>query len=381
MHCFKTHTLGLMLLLVGLGGCQSGGGNARWDWWRGTQKSDPPPNSALAGSPYDGVELPSTLAAPKSLTKSKTKTESPARSSLTGVPPGTPTSDPYASTASATKPYPATSYPSTAYPSTAYPSTAYPSTAYPSTAYPSQPANLAQQRPAAGPGNSLPALKNPYPSSSPASLSGTPGAVTPYGSPASGAAAVPPRYPSTTAAVGSQPPFGRPPNSNVVAGTPTASTRNGPLGPRYATLPNWPSGTHFDARSANPPQKTPLAPPVATLSPVYPVVGATATTGVPATGRPAQPPLGNSYPVPRYRSPTGPVPPTQTPSASYPLAAPESAATAIPFRPGSTSTYAPDSKPTGAAFPASPSANFPATNTPYNPPAVSTRYGEAASGQ
>lgn len=369
MHCSKTHTLGLILLLVGLGGCQSSGGNARWDWWRGSQKSDPPSNSALAGSPYDGVELPSTLTDPKNLTKAKTKT--PARSSLTGVPPGTPANDPYASTASTTKPYPATSYPSTA---------------YPSTPYPSQPANLAQQRPATSPNKSLSVPRNSYPSSPPTSLSGAPGGAprqTPYGRPASQATAVPPRYPSTTATAGSQPSFGSSPNSNVFDAAPnrstqTASTRNGPLGPRYATLPNQPSGTRFDARSANPPQKTPLAPPVTAVSPRYPVVGATATSGA-ATGRPLQPPVGNAYPVPRYRAPAGPVPPTQTPSASHPLAAPESAA--IPFRPGSTSTYAPDSKPTGASLPASPSANFPGTNAPYNPPALGSRYGEAASGQ
>ncbi|MDG2208174.1 MAG: hypothetical protein P8K78_09750, partial [Pirellulales bacterium] len=130
MHTVVKKILPCLALLLVASGCQSGAGSGSWKWWGGAQNVKPDSQSALAGTPYDGVELPSQQVQPP-----RVETGEPApKKTLATLPPGTPTSKAYASTAT-----PAAHNVSPDNPASRYPSTPYPATAYPSTPYPNEP--------------------------------------------------------------------------------------------------------------------------------------------------------------------------------------------------------------------------------------------------
>ena len=77
------------------------------------------PSSELAGSPYDGVALPSAQVQPPKVPEGKPA----AKKSLAKIPPGTPTPDAYVSTIEQSTKSALPTYPSTSYPSTPYSNT------------------------------------------------------------------------------------------------------------------------------------------------------------------------------------------------------------------------------------------------------------------
>jgi len=322
------------------------------------------PQAELAGSPYDGVQLPSTQVEPPSVQEGKPQT------SLATLPPGTPTVDAYTSTASQPTGNAATSYPSTPYPSTPYPKTSYPSTAPPSgTASFNAGSGAVPQS----------ALSGGPPSKSPRNDQATPFGSNPVANPglqtenvpAAGSYSLNP--PSTNrgatplAGVGGNPlaannVAGPRYNSNVGTATPpsstnyptTASPRQNPVGPRYATLPSGGGGPRYDARPApsvaSPVPSTPGAP----SPPSYAVVGTTATTDIAK-------PNPQAKEISRY-----PQAPVQGTAAGFPATESRNVPS-TPFQPGSTSRYVP--KAPDAPSPVStPGKNY-RFETPYNPPA------------
>ncbi len=343
MRCFKPQAIGMVLILVGLGGCQSGGGMPRWDWWRSSQKETPAPNSALAGSPYDGVKLPSQKATPEVLSDGKDKSFFGAKSSVAKTPPGTPAKNPYAVADLRPKSQSATSYPSTSYPSTT--------------------TKLVESTPASGNFRSSPekTAQNPAAQIGPYGGNSNPGPTT--------------RYPSTSAVAV------RPENLGQPAGTslggpanPAAGPVNRPIGDRYASLPAAANGPRYDAPSGAVRYPVTSAAPTyqatTAVPPAYPVVGVAA----PSPGiSPPQASAGQRYGLPTYPSTTNP--PVVAPVTNLnPPASQKSAAPAAPFRPGSTSTYVPE---VGTAA-STPPVNPAVPQAPYNPPArvgVGSRYG------
>ena len=353
MRCFKPQAIGMVLVIVGLGGCQSGGGMSRWDWWSSSQKETPAPNSALAGSPYDGVKLPSQKTTPEALSDSKDKSFSSAKSSLAKTPPGTPAKDPYAVADLSPK--------------------SEPDTAYPSTAYPSTTTKIAKSKPAIGNVGSSPQKSAQNPATQ----------IGPYGGNSNlGPAA---QYPSTSA-VAVRPENLRQPAGASLGGPVNAVTgpANRPLGDRYASLPAPANRTRYDAPSAA--ARYPATSPAPTYqattvqattiqattatrpATAYPVVGVAA----PSPGiRPPQASTGQRYAVPSYPSITNP--PAVAPVTNLNPPVPQkSASSTAPFRPGSTSTFVPE---VGTAA-STPPVNRTVPQSPYNPPAaVGSRYG------
>ena len=362
MHTDLKQVLVCLALLLAMSGCQSGAGSGSWKWWGGAQKPQPAPQSALAGSPYDGVELPSVQVEPPSVEGAKPEK----KQSLATLPPGTPTPDAYVSTttqaahnASATtpsRPYPSTSASNSTYPSTPYPSTSASNSTYPSTPYPQGPAVTAEGSPTSPSkvaGLNPNAQQPSYPSTSfgpEVASSGTKGISSmdtyPLNQPGKQVASTSltkfdstppsnslgPRYNTSVGSFSESP---SPATNRVVppqsAGPATvAPASQSPLGPRYASLPDN-NGPRFDAR------------------PAPPAVGGTNVS------RP-QPPNGGSTP-PRY-------PQSRAPSTApaYPATTPTQTPT-NPFQPGSTTRYVPEPPPAVSVgqSPSQPQA-------PYNPP-------------
>ena len=379
MHIDRKQILALTIFLVGISGCQSGGSSS-WKWW-GAQKDQAVSPSELAGSPYDGVKLPSTQVTPPDVSGGKA---APQKKSLATVPPGTPTPNAYEVSAvppvsSGGKPsYPSTSYPSTPYthprPNTPgspvgtvsaqvpssndrgtspvatprYPVTGYaagnPQPRYPSTGFDATP--VAGQPSAPAPSGAVLA-------------SGTYGA-TPQTSGQTGfnagASSMGPRYSATTEnSFGSNqsptPQAVVPPASGVFPGSTPASPPSG-IGPRYANLPSTPSGVRYDAQPTAPAVDTPLQ-----VAPIAsPVSGAVAATPA-MTGRDqVNPPAQNRYSTAASVTPT------------TPGSAPTRQVDFTPFQPGSTGRYVPASDPVGVPTGSS-SENSYQPGIPYNPPA------------
>jgi hypothetical protein len=290
------------------------------------------------------------------------------------VPPGTPTSDAYASTATPAAHNASPDDPASRYPSTPYPATAYPSTPYPSTPYPNTP-NAAGQptvADATGPGPTRVAGVPPqgqqptYPTTSfgpgvppsavpprsePPATVGTyplgPGpqqtVSTPRAEPPSVTSPLGPRYNSTVGALNAPPTS---PSGTVVppqgATSPIATPGpSNPLGPRYANLPS--GGPRYDARPA-PAVASTGAPEV---SPAYPsetnAVNTTFASPAAATA-PRYPQVENAV-VPAAGPVTTPVQPTNQ-----------------PFQPGSISRYVSE---TSAGSVEGPPVQ---PQAPYNPP-------------
>ncbi len=352
MRCLKPHALGMVLILLGFGGCQSGGSGSQWNWWSGTPKNESPENSSLAGSPYDGVKLPSQVASPEAVTKGKSKTVSGAQSLAVGTPPGTPSDDPYAVTENRPKSYPSTSYPSTA-------------------------TNLSQGKLAAGFDKS-PQVTNPNyraPTTAPvAQVSGAPTQRGPYG----GGVRTPAparNYPSTSATAVTPTDFGKRANAPLGGSLPTAGPANTQIGPRYASLPRANTGARYDAPkgparsypTTNYPTTRAPANAPAQVASSYPVVSAATTaSAVQAINPAAQVPGGRHVATPAYPSTVNTVPANRAP--------------VDPFRPGSTSTYVLDRPAVGTPGPPAGKLTVPESQAPYNPPAIGTRYGSGPSG-
>lgn len=383
MHIDRKQILALTIFLVGISGCQSGGSSS-WKWW-GAQKDQAVSPSELAGSPYDGVKLPSTQVTPPDVSGGKA---SPQQKSLATVPPGTPTPNAYSVSgvppaSSGGKPsYPSTSYPSTPYthprPSTPgnpvgtvsaqvpssndrgtspvatprYPVTGYaagnPQPRYPSTGFDASP--VASQPSAPAPSSAVPA-------------SGTYGATTQTSGQTgqtgfnTGASSMGPRYTASTGNSftpnqSSTPQAVLPPTSGVFPGSTPAATSPSGIGPRYANLPSTPSGARYDAQPTAPAVDTPVqVAPIASPASGT-VAGTPALTGRDQVNAPAQ----NRY------SATANVTPTT------PGSAPTRQVDFTPFQPGSTGRYVPASDPVGVSS-SPPSENSFQPGIPYNPPA------------
>ena len=371
MRCLKPHALGMVLILLGFAGCQSGGSGSQWNWWSGTPKTESPENSSLAGSPYDGVKLPSQVASPEALSKGKSKTTSGAQSLAVGTPPGTPSDDPYAVADIRPKSYPSTSYPSTA-------------------------TNLSQGKIAAGFDKS-PQVTNPNyraPSTGPvAQASGAPTQRGPYGGGLRTSA--PARnYPNTSATAVTPADFGKKANATLGGSFPTAGPANTQIGPRYASLPRANPGARYDAPNG-PARSYPTTNYPTTSAPANAPARSYPTTNYPTTSAPANAPaqVASSYPVVgaattasavQAISPAAQVPGGQhVATPAYPStvnAVPANRAPIDPFRPGSTSTYVLDRPAVGTPGPPTGKLAVPPVQAPYNPPAIGTRYGSGPSG-
>ena len=379
MHIDRKRILALTIFLVGISGCQSGGSSS-WKWW-GAQKDQAVSPSELAGSPYDGVKLPSTQVTPPDVSGGKME---PQQKSLATVPPGTPTPNAYNVSAvrpasSGGKPtYPSTPYPNTPYthprpntpdnpqgtasaqvPSTIdqgtpppatprYPVTGYaasnPQPRYPSTGFDASP--VADQPSAPAPSSAVLA-------------SGTYGA-TPQASGQTGfnagASSTGPRYSATTknsftSNQSSNPRAVVPPTSEVFAGSTPAMSPSG-IGPRYANLSSTPNGARYDTQPTAPAVGTPVqVAPIA--SPVsQTVAGTPAMTDRDQVNATTQ----NRYPAAASVTPT------------TPGSAPTRQVDFTPFQPGSTGRYVPASGTDGAAS-SPPNENSFQRAVPYNPPA------------
>ena len=383
MHIDTRQILALTIFLVGISGCQSGGSSS-WKWW-GAQKDQAVSPSELAGSPYDGVKLPSTQVTPPDVSGG---TVAPQKKSLATVPPGTPTPNAYSvaggnvaggSPASAgSKPtYPSTSYPSTPYthprPNTAsnpvgtvsaqvppvndrgtspaptkprYPVTGYaagnPQPRYPSTGFDASPVVGQPSSP---------------PPSNPVLASGTYGGSAPAAAQAGfnpGTPSMGPRYSANTGnSFAPTPQAVAPSTSGTFPGsTPAASPSE--IGPRYATLPSSPSGSRYDAQPATPALNTSPAEVVPTASPVSRNVAVNPVTGQSQVD-------SASAAQNRYTSAAN-----ETPTA--PGSGPTRQVDFTPFQPGSTGRYVPASNPAGVPS-SSPTASSFQPGSPYNPPA------------
>ncbi|MEC7500881.1 MAG: hypothetical protein VX970_04050 [Planctomycetota bacterium] len=383
MHIDRKQILALTIFLVGISGCQSGGSSS-WKWW-GAQKDQAVSPSELAGSPYDGVKLPSTQVTPPDVSGGKV---TPQKKSLATVPPGTPTPNAYSvaggsvaggSPASAGgKPtYPSTSYPSTPYthprPNTAsnpvgtvsaqvpsanergaspvattprYPVTGYtagnPQPRYPSTGFDASPV-VGQP--------SAPPPSNPVLASSTSTYGATSqnSAQTGFNT---GAPSMGPRYSANTG--NSFAPTSQavaPPTSGVFPGNASVGSPSG-IGPRYANLPSSPSGSRYDAQPAtsavntSPAQVVPIASPVSRNVAANPVAG---QNQVDSAAQNRYPSVANGTPTATGSGPTRQVDFT-------------------PFQPGSTGRYVPGSDPAGVPS-SSPTESSFQPGSPYNPPA------------
>ena len=372
MHMNLKQTLACIALLLAISGCQSGAGSSSSKWWGGAQKAQSVSSSELAGSPYDGVALPSAQVQPPNVSEGKPA----AKKSLATLPPGTPTPDAYVltngqSTKSASPTYPSTPYPSTPYtntltqnagrnevPGSAAPNAVTPNVVkpspikprYPATGFaagspqPTYPTTSVGSAPDPSPVNSRPlAQAGGGPSSGPSGFNApTTGGSGPNPSPAGTG----PRYSSN---VGSFADGTRSTGQRVVppANThfPTASTSPppNPVEDRYATLPGDRGGSRYDARPASPLAGT--LPPTSPSAPSYP------------TTNPA-PRAGNNQAV---RYPQSAVP-SNTAAGSI------QQVDFTPFRPGSTSRYVSGGTNVAPTVPVR--GNNYQSVIPYNPPAT-----------
>ena len=387
MHIDRKQILALTIFLIGISGCQSGGSSS-WKWW-GAQKDQAVSPSELAGSPYDGVKLPSAQVTPPDVSGGNA---APQKKSLATLPPGTPTPNAYRlsggpPTSTGGKP----SYPSTPYPSTPYthprpntpgnpagivsaqvPPTNEPGTSpaptkprYPVTGYAA--GNPQPRYPSTGFGTSPVAGQPSSPSpSNPAIASGTYGGTPPVTAQTgfnSGAPPMGPRYSATTGnSFATSPPPNptpqsvAPPTSEVFPRSTTTASPNA-IGPRYANLTGSPSGSRYDAQpAASPVASAPSAPsaPVQVAPMASPVSRAVA--GNPEMTGQVSAAAQNRYSSAATVAPTA-VGSTPTRQVDF-----------TPFQPGSTGRYVPASDP--AVVPSSsPSGNDFQPVTPYNPPA------------
>ncbi len=369
MHIDLKQTLACITLLLAVSavsGCQSGAGSSSWKWW-GAQKDQSVSPSELAGSPYDGVALPSAQIEPPKITNGQS---APKKKTLATIPPGTPTPDAYSVTGvpkkkSGTPTYPSTPYPNTPYtnpqPTAAggvanapvrsapnpgtpgpakprYPVTEFaagnPQPRYPSTGYgatPVAPPNNAPPRAQTSQGLAAESYGD-----KPAAT-GNPG-FNPGGS------AMGPRY-SSNSSVGNTFTGGTPPTPQTVVppvnttfpGNSSSPTQNA-IGPRYATLPKNPVASRYDARPAPP-------------------------TNVPYAG--ANPGFGGQeivhQPAGRYPQAQAILPTTHDSAGSRQV-------DFTPYQPGSTGRYEPES--TAVTPPPTVGGNTYQPGTPYNPPAT-----------
>ncbi|MDG2408587.1 MAG: hypothetical protein P8M53_06240 [Pirellulales bacterium] len=359
-------TLAYITLLLVMSGCQSGAGSSSWKWW-GAQKDQSVSPSELAGSPYDGVALPSAQVEPPKVTNGQT---APKKKTLATIPPGTPTPDAYSVTGAPKKKSGTPTYPSTAYPSTPYtnpqstaaggvanapvPSAPTPGTVgpenprypvtefaagnpqprYPNTGYsatPVAPPNNAPPRVQAGQGLAAENYGDKP------TATGNPG-FSPDGS------AMGPRY-SFNSSNGNTFTGGTPPTPQTVVppvntkfpGNSSSPTQN-TIGPRYATLPKNPVASRYDARPAPP-------------------------TNVPYDS--ANPGFGGQeivhQPAGRYPQAQAILPTTHDSAGSRQV-------DFTPYQPGSTGRYEPES--TAVTPPPTVGGNTYQPGTPYNPPAT-----------
>ena len=272
MHMDLKQTLACTALLLAISGCQSGAGSSSWKWWGGAQKAQSVSSSELAGSPYDGVALPSAQVQPPKVPEGKPA----AKKSLAKIPPGTPTPDAYVSTIEQSTKSALPTYPSTSYPSTPYSNTRtqnagrneVPGSAAPNVAKPRYPATgFAAGSPqptypttsvGSAPDESPPANSRPLAQDGRGPSSGTYG----FNAPTTGntgpnpkAAGTGPRYSSNVGAFAAGTPSAGPsvvPPANTQFPTASTSRPSNPLGPRYATLPGQRGGSRYDARPASP---------------------------------------------------------------------------------------------------------------------------------
>jgi hypothetical protein len=367
-------TLACTALLLAISGCQSGAGSSSWKWWGGAQKAQSVSSSELAGSPYDGVALPSAQVQPPKVPEGK----SAAKKSLATIPPGTSTPDAYVSTIeqstkSASPTYPSTPYPSTPYsntltqnagrnevPGSAAPNAATPSPAkprYPATGFaagspqPTYPTTSVDSTPDPSPVNSRPLAQDGRGPSS-----GTYG----FNAPTTGntgpnpeAAGTGPRYSSNVGAFAAGTPSAGPsvvPPANAQFPTASTSPPSNPLGPRYATLPGERGGSRYDARPASP-----LA---GTMPPASPSAPSSPSTNPGVRANVRSPSAGNNQ---AGRYPQSVVP-------RNPAAGSIEQVDFTPFRPGSTSRYVPNGTKVAPTVPGD--RNNYQSDTPYNPPAT-----------
>ena len=380
MHTDKKNTLIWATLLLAISGCQSGAGSTSWKWW-GAQKDQSVSPSELAGSPYDGVKLPSTQVEIPKVTGTQPETK---KKSLATIPPGTATSNPYAvtDTQSTTKQSAtnqavkngAPTYPSTPYPRTPYAnpraSTAEGIARAPVSNAPNQTASAGPKKsryPTTDLATGSPQSRYPNtgfgsaPPSSPSQpLAQAPQAPTTggYGVNAAvagnkGFNAAPPgmgsRYssnensfpgPTANAAKNVVPPT----SLNSVNGPGVASQN--PIGPRYATVPSGPDSSRYDVKPS--PVPAAATQPPAHASPSY----ATASVGVGGQK------IANQQ---AGRYPQAIVPTTSGSSVTQQV-------DFTPFKPGSTRRYEPDAGNSATTTPVGAN-NYQQPGVPYNPPA------------
>ena len=382
MHIDQKYILVVTTIFLGVSGCQSGGSSS-WKWW-GAQNNQAVSPSELAGSPYDGVTLPSTQVAPPEVSEGE---EASQRESLATVPPGTPTPNPYSvsggpSASPSGKPtYPSTAYPNAPYthsrpknsggpvgvasaqaPTLAqggspapteprYPVTGFPGgnpqPRYPSTGFDANP--VASQL-------SPPAVANPILASSTyGTKSKTPPQTAQTGfNP--GASSMGPRYSTSSPDPNSAPnpvaqPVADPTNNTFPSNTATMSPRA--IGPRYARLPGTSSGSRYDAQPASP------------------QVNATPVQVAPTASPLAQPVPGNTAMPKQNYSPPNRYPSVPSVVDASPDTLPTRQVDFTPFQPGSTGRYVPSPDPvvTPPTSTGPSGANNFQPGTPYNPPA------------
>ena len=364
-------TLACITLLLVMSGCQSGAGSSSWKWW-GAQKDQSVSPSELAGSPYDGVALPSAQVEPPKVTNGQT---APKKKTLATIPPGTPTPDAYSITGAPKKKSGTPTYPSTPYPSTPYrnpqptavggvANAPVPGAPNPGTAGPVNPrypvtefaaANPQPRYPSTGYGATPVAPPNNAPPNNapPRAQTSQDLAAESYGDkPAAtgnpgfnpGGSAMGPRYSSSSSNgntfTGGTPPTPQtvvPPVNTNFPGNSSSPAQN-TIGPRYATLPKNSVASRYDARPAPP-------------------------TNVPYAG--ANPGLGSQeivhQPAGRYPQAQAILPTTQDSAGSRQV-------DFTPYQPGSTGRYEPES--TAVAPPPTVGGNTYQSGTPYNPPAI-----------
>ena len=371
MHMDLKQTLACTALLLAISGCQSGAGSSSWKWWGGAQKAQSVSSSELAGSPYDGVALPSAQVQPPKVPEGKPA----AKKSLATIPPGTPTPDAYVSTngqatKNASPTYPSTSYPSTPHSNTlaqnggrnGVPSSAAPNAATPSPAKPRYPVTgfAAGSPQPTYPTTSVGSAPDPSPANSqPLAQAGRGPSSGTYGfnAPTTGntgpnpkAAGTGPRYSSNVGSFAAgAPSTGQRvvPPENANFSTASTSPSQSPLGPRYATLPGERGGSRYDARPSSPIAGT--MPPTSPSAPFSP----TTNPGVRADVRNPSTANNQAGRYPQSVVPTNPAP---------------GSIQQVDFTPGSTSRYVPDGTKVAPTVPGD--RNNYQSEVPYNPPAT-----------